>query len=338
PVQNVLDLCLECKACKTECPSHVDMAKLKAETLFQYQEKHGYSFRSRLFGFIGKINRFSSSFASLFNFLSGTKFFKFFFNLIGISKKRNLPKLAKKRFSTLFKNYPQPKGKQVLLFNDTFNEFNNPEIGISAVKVLNHLGYEVVTLPWECCGRPMISKGFLKQAKAQALKLYNQLLPFAEKNIPIIGLEPSCILAIQDDFSSLIGKEKMELIVSCCFTFDSFIAKQNLKHFKTFSAPIKIHGHCHQKSLIGMKPTFDIFKKLHIQAEEIDSGCCGMAGSFGYEKEHYDISMKIGSLKLFPAIKDNTPLIANGTSCRAQIQDGTGTFAKHLAEFLSNLI
>lgn len=344
-VYAVLDLCLECKGCKRDCPSLVDMAKIKTEVLFQYQEKHGYSFRNKLFANISSTNKFTSLFPGFFNFITKSKLFKMLLDRIGIAKTRDLPNLAKQRFSEWFKNYNQiidlkDDTKKVVLFNDTYNEFNEPNIGISAVKVLNRLGFEVIVPPWECCGKPMISKGLLKQAKLKASKLVSLLSPFAEAKIPIIGLEPSCLFAIKDDFEGLLGSD-VHKIIAVATTFDEFMAL----HMKEIDEPssktiqkILVHGHCHQKSLVGMKPTLDALKKIKsAQVKEIDSGCCGMAGSFGYEKEHYAFSMKIGNLKLFPAVRlaeDDTAIVANGVSCRAQILQGTGKSAKHLAEVL----
>jgi Fe-S oxidoreductase len=314
--------------------------------LYQYQEKHGYKLRNYLFGNIGLINWLTAPISSIYNSLSQTSWIMRILEMIGITKNRPLPKLAKQRFSSWFLSYkqiinPLYESKKVVLFNDTYNEFNEPHIGISAVKVLNRLGFEVIVPPWKCCGRPMISKGLLKQAKKKALTLQALLLPYAKAGLPIIGLEPSCILTIKDDFEALIGSVALE-IRNVSITFDEFIHQHLDKLNDVLVNPnnqkIVVHGHCHQKSLVGMKPTFEVLKKLkHLDVKEIDSGCCGMAGSFGYEKEHYDFSMKIGNLKLFPAIKkvdDKTLILANGISCRTQILQGTGKQPKHLAEIL----
>lgn len=345
-VYDVLDLCISCKGCKTECPSQVDMAKMKAEFLYQYQETHGYSLRSRLFGHIGKVNRFLSPFAKVFNWLGSTLLAKQIQQWAGIAPARTLPRLASERFSKWFMHYKQPETatKPVVLFNDTFNEFNHPEIGQAAVKVLNHLGYQVILPPWKCCGRPLLSKGMLKQAKEGAEQLIDTLHPYAAQGIPIIGLEPSCLLAIRDDFSDMIKGESLEVIQSHCLTFDEFLAKlidkgEFVLPFTNETLQVKVHGHCHQKALVGTKHILRILRSIPgLEVSEISSGCCGMAGSFGYEAEHYDFSMKIGGLVLFPAIEvspNDTVIIADGTSCRSQIADGTERKAKHLAEFLN---
>lgn len=348
---DVLDLCLECKGCKTECPSQVDMAKMKAEFLYQYQEKHGYSLRNRLFGHIGRINAISSPFSGAFNAIGKNKLFKSWLSWLGITPHRTLPALAKQRFSQWFQKQPKlAKNKgTVVLFNDTFMEFNSPQIGQSAVKILRALDYEVIVPSWNCCGRPLISKGFLKDARAKAIRLIEILHPFAENGIPIVGLEPSCILTIKDDFLDLIGdqmdKKKVKTVCDACLTLDEFLAShldrgQLPLRFKRQNKIVKLHGHCHQKSLVGTKKTLDVLSSVPgFHVSEIPSGCCGLAGSFGYEKEHYAISMQIGELHLFPAVRSSAPdvmIVANGTSCRSQITQGTQRQAIHLAEAIAS--
>jgi len=344
-VYDVLDLCISCKGCKTECPSQVDMAKMKAEFLYQYQEAHGYPLRSRLFGYIGRINQLLSPFAGVFNTLSATRFGKKIQQWCGIAPERSLPRLAKERFSSWFAAYKQPEEAKtpVVLFNDTFNEFNHPEIGQAAVKILNLLGFRVIVPTWHCCGRPLISKGMLKQAKKQAQSLVESLFFYADQEIPIIGLEPSCLLTLKDDFHDLINSSALEKVSGKCLTFDEFLAQLVSKGlfnlpFSKSARIVKVHGHCHQKALVGMSPTLSVLRAVPgFEVSEIPSGCCGMAGSFGYEKEHYDFSMKIGNAALFPAVNaapEDALIVADGTSCRSQIADGTHRKAKHLAEAL----
>lgn len=349
---DVMDLCLSCKGCKTECPSQVDMAKFKSEFLYHYQEKHGYSLRSRIFTHIALIHSWTSLFARFFNWMAQKAFVKKKLELIGISSKRSLPSLALKRFSSWFATYPQPieLNKAVILFNDTFTEFNHPEVGQAAVRVLNELGYRVILPPRSCCGRPALSKGLLKSARKQAQRLITRLWPFAQYGYPIIGLEPSCLLTMRDDYLSLVqlGKEQdnqLRQILSQSLTLDEFLAelidKGEFKaRFKERERCVKVHGHCYQKALIGMHSTLKVLHAIPgFKVEEIQSGCCGMAGSFGYEKEHASISMKIGELHLFPAVRSSGAddwIIANGMSCRHQIKDGTQRQAIHLAEALAN--
>lgn len=348
---DVMDLCLSCKGCKNECPSQVDMAKFKSEFLYHYQERHGYSLRSRLFGHIALINSWMAPFARLFNWMNQWPLVKKGLERMGISSKRSLPSLTTKRFSSWFAHYPQTieLNKSVILFNDTFTEFNHPEVGQAAVRLLNELGYRVILAPRSCCGRPALSKGLLQSAKKQAHHLITRLWPFAQYGYPIIGLEPSCLLTMRDDYLTLVqlkGEQENQLkqILDQCLTLDEFLAqlidKGEFKgRFKETEQHVKVHGHCYQKALVGMKPTLKVLQSIPgFKVEEIQSGCCGMAGSFGYEREHESISMKIGELHLFPAVRKSPAddwIIANGMSCRHQIKDGTQRQAIHLAEALA---
>lgn len=343
---DVMDLCLLCKGCKTECPSQVDMAKMKAEFLFQYQEKHGYSWRTYLFARIGQLYQMSAPFARLNNWLLGTRLFKWMMCRLGIATERKLPPLAQQRFSSWFEKHVQTGDlkSDVVLFNDTFTEFVEPNVGKAAVYLLNQLGYRVIVPKWSCCGRPAISKGVLKLAKEQLEKTYSLLAHYAEKNIPIIGLEPSCLLTLRDDGRDLVDEALVQQVEKVCLTLDEFLEREigqeswNKLKFIDKTQEVKVHGHCHQKSLVGMKPTLKVLNAIpSIKVSEIPSGCCGMAGSFGYESEHYAISMKIGELKLFPTIRESskdTIIVANGLSCRHQIADGTKRLSLHLAEFV----
>lgn len=341
---DVLDLCLQCKGCKTECPSEVNMAKMKTEFLYHYYNTHGTPLRELIFSRLDIINRWTQPVASLFNLTNRSGIGKLLRQFLNISPKRPLPDLARKRFSSLFKQATIKSDKTVVLFNDTFTEFNTPDVGLAAVKVLQALGYEVISPAWQCCGRAALSKGKLKHAKQLANKLIETLLPYAKRGIPIIGLEPSCILTIKDDFAALTRRE-LKILSEATVTFDQFIAKHIHDGklpipLRRIDSEIHLHIHCHQKALVGNGPTLSILKAIpDAKFKEIDSGCCGMAGSFGYEKEHYDLSMQIGELKLFPAIRnidENGIIIANGSSCRHQITHGTERHALHLAEFLAN--
>ena len=324
---------------------------MKSEFLYHYHNEHGLSLRSRLFGHIGAINNLASYFPKIFNSLNQSAFTKKILDKIGIAKERELPPLALERFSAWFTKHQQNianGAQQVVLFNDTFNEFNQPSIGQAAVKVLNALGYQVISPKWQCCGRTYLSKGMLKEAKSKANTLIKSLLPYAQKGIPIIGLEPSCILTLKDDYESLLGSNfpNIKLFMESCLTLDEFLfeliknEKFNLKFNQNINQ-VKLHGHCHQKALVGTIATMNVLKKIGCQVSEIDSGCCGMAGSFGYEKEHYKISMQIANLKLLPAVRasdENTLIVANGISCRSQIAQGTSRKAFHLAEVIADCI
>lgn len=343
-LMDVLDLCIECKGCKKECPSQVDMAKMKSEMLYQYQEKHGYSWRNWIFASLHRLNRLASPFAKWANAFMQSKTSKALLGWLGISPQRNLPLLAEERFSTWFKKQQQaPQEKKIILFNDTYTEYNEPNIGKAAFKILSALGYEIILANHHCCGRPLISKGFLKQAKDNAqnvTKNFTQL-----PNVHIVVLEPSCTSALRDDYQGLLGKnQEFEQVISRIVSFDEFLES----HLKEGKLPLEfadkqrevwVHGHCHQKALVGMDPTLKVLRGVKgFTVYEIESGCCGMAGSFGYEKEHDSVSMKIGELKLFPTIRQTSPdaiIVASGMSCRSQIKDGTRRHAFHLAEVIA---
>jgi len=352
---SVLDLCIECKGCKTECPSSVDMAKMKSEYLYHYQKKHGVPLRSKIFGAIDTINALGSKISPFSNWFVNTAFSKKVLDWMGIDSRRKLPPFAPKPFSVLLRkenilNSSLRQNDLVILFNDTYTEFNFPEIGFSTICVLQALSCNVIVPPYHCCGRPLLSKGLLDQAKNKALKLVTLLLPYAEKNIPIIGLEPSCILTLKDDYPSLIEGKDAETLASVCMTFDAFVNKK-IKNIPlnyiaaSDSLPKKalFHGHCFQKaSSGGTSATMNVLKAIpSLEVSEINSGCCGMAGSFGYEKEHFDLSLAIAETRLFPAIRkasEDTLLIADGVSCRSQIQYGFGKTPKHLAQVLECIL
>ncbi len=320
-VLDVLDLCLQCKGCKTECPSQVDLAKMKAEMLYQVQKKEGTPLRSLLFAHVGELSHFFFPMRALYNLLLKLPFGPLF----GITPHRHLPPLAKLRFSENVP--PQPDlSKKVVLLSDTFTEFHCPEVGFAAIKVLNQMGFTAIVPTWSCCGRPALSKGVLPKAKRQAEALIASLEPY--KSLPIIGLEPSCLLTLVDEFSTSHSLT--------CLTFDQFLAQNPLPPLYN-PCPILVHGHCHQKALIGMQPTLQVLRAIGgAQVTEIPSGCCGLAGSFGYEKEHYKLSMDIGELALFPAVRKNPEalILASGFSCRCQIQHGTSCRPLHLAELI----
>ncbi len=341
-----LDLCLSCKACKSECPSNVDMAKLKSE-LWQHRfDENGINFRDRLIRDSAKMaGLLSGKKASLVNKFQQSNLFKNSLEkLAGIDKRRTLPAYAKTTFAHWYrKNYKtiNPEGKRVALFCDTYLNYHEPQIGIAATKLLQKLGYEVL-LAEGCCQRPKISNGFLREAKAEGTKLAMHYQDFFNKEIPVLVCEPSCASALQDDLPDLMESPMLaNKMKTGVFLLENFLAKElmegncNSKIAISYKA-LKIHGHCHQKALYGTGDLIKILQKLTgVAVTEIPSGCCGMAGSFGYEKEHYDLSKKIGEEVLFPAIletDEDTGLIACGFSCRHQIKDFTGRRAMHWVE------
>lgn len=338
-LKEVFDLCLSCKACASECPSNVDIATLKSEYQYQYQESNGYSLRSKLFAHNTKINKMASKMAKLTNLVYDSPVATLLKKASGVAIERSLPKVYNFDFDAFLKRLPKQNGKEVVLFIDEFTHYMDIEVGKDAITVLNTLGYQIHLFYGES-GRTFLSKGFLNEAKTLANANLDRLNPYLEKGFPIIGLEPSAILSFRDEYKRLIEvKDKLKLLAENSFLIEEFLANEiqlgqiKPEQFSLDKKEIKIHGHCHQKALSNQKVTFDILNlPKNYKVTIVPSGCCGMAGSFGYEKEHYEVSMAVGELKLFPAVRkasEATIISANGTSCRHQIKDGTGRIALH---------
>ncbi len=349
-VKEVLDLCLSCKACKSECPSSVDMTKLKAEFMNLYHSKYGIPFRSRLIGALPSLNRIAAVVPGLVNSVYKSKLLSgMIVGLIGFSSKRELPLMSK---TTLSKWYSRHKGqegngKTVFLFADEFTNFNESHIGVKTVLLLEKLGYKVVIPKLKESGRTYLSKGIVGKAKKLADENVKLLAGKITEDTPLVGIEPSAILTFRDEYPELVGhgqKAEAEKIAKNTFTIEEFLFFENEKGnidsslFTAEEKKVKFHGHCYQKSLSETKYTKSILEiPQNYTAEEIPSGCCGMAGAFGYEKEHYDLSMKIGELVLFPEVRkteDSTVLAAAGTSCRHHIKHGTDRDSQHPVEVL----
>lgn len=342
-LKEVFDLCLSCKACASECPSNVDIATLKAEFLYQYQEENGYSLRSKLFAYNTKLNKLGSKVPGLTNAIyNSATLGGLLKKSSGVAKERSMPTISNFNFDKYLQKSKLQRvtnKKSIVLYIDEFTHYMDIELGKDAIEVLTKLGYDVQLFYAES-GRTYISKGFLKQAKKIALANIEKLKVYADKNIPVVGLEPSAVLTFRDEYKRLTDdKATINAIADNAFIIEEFLANE-LKNgsisadlFTKEAKTIKIHGHCHQKALSNQKVTFDILNlPVNYQVTIITSGCCGMAGSFGYEKEHYEVSMQIGELKLFPAVRkasEDTIISANGTSCRHQIYDGTKRHAKH---------
>ncbi|MGH7766082.1 MAG: FAD-binding and (Fe-S)-binding domain-containing protein, partial [Candidatus Binatia bacterium] len=343
---DVLDLCLECKACKAECPSNVDMAKLKYEFLSHYHAANGLPLRNRLFGRIERLNRLGARFAPLANLLANSRLNRWLLErLAGIDSRRPLPAFAAETFEAWFRGHrTEGEGEKgtVVLFHDTFNTFNTPAVAIAATRFLERAGYRVTLADKRCCGRPMISKGMLAEARDNAAWNVERLLPHAEKETAIVGLEPSCLLTLRDEYPELLRGEKAKAVARRSFLFEEFIASERKAGrlaltFRGNGRKALLHGHCHQKALVGTAPTVETLRWAGFDVTEVDSGCCGMAGSFGFEKEHYDVSLAIGNRRLAPAVRAAEPsvaIVASGISCRQQIEHLTGRKAKHPAEVL----
>jgi FAD/FMN-containing dehydrogenase/Fe-S oxidoreductase len=372
---DALDLCLECKACKAECESGVDMAKLKYEFLDQYYKVNGRPLRNRVFANINRINRLGSRFAPFSNWAAGSPLGKLVGSaVLGIHPKRRFPPFARQTLRRWFNsrrskiplNPPLLKGDErgisslpergtvgfaprgtVVLFNDTFMDYNYPQVGKAAVEVLEAAGFRVTLANARCCGRPMLSKGLLDRAGAQARYNVDLLHAYAEQGIPIVGCEPSCLLTFRDEYPELLKDDKSRRVAEHAYLIDEFLMRLHDKgelklDFQNVAKKVLFHGHCHQKALAG---TASSLRALRLppayQVEEVAAGCCGMAGSFGFEREHFQISMKIGEHALFPAINAKSSeweVAVTGVSCRQQIDQGTGRKARHLVELLRDAL
>ena len=373
-IKEVYDLCLACKGCKGECPSNVDVAKLKMEFLQQYHDVHGVPFRSWLVGNFSKMTKIASYVPWAYNLIyKNASLRKIANRVVGFHPERTMPLLHNTTLLGWWKNRneelgavrrtvkngsdqssaqsPELSAKKVYLFCDEFTNYNDVEIGKKSILALEKLGYKVVIPNHGPSGRPQLSKGLLKDAKKIAEENVRLLKDIISYHTPLIGIEPSAILTFRDEYPDLVSDEFVEdakKLAQNALQFDEFIAREiDLKHiskdvFSKEKKLIKLHGHCQQKAISSMVPT----KKMlslpeNYTVQLIPSGCCGMAGSFGYEKEHYDLSMQIGELVLFPAVRqqpEEVIIAAPGTSCRHQIHDGTGRNALHPAEILWNAL
>lgn len=346
-IKEALDLCLSCKACKSECPSNVDMAAMKAEFTYQYNQYNGTPFRSRLFGHVQKLNALASLAPNVANWLNSLSITK---QLMGLAPERSAPLLAQQTLVHWFKNRKysssQDELKKVLLFADEFTNYYDVEIGKKTVLLLEALNFKVELAPIRDSGRAFLSKGLLQEAKDLAKKNVKALISLISESTPLIGIEPSAILSFRDEYLRLIDDASYSNsgIVKYSFTIEEFFSKEiekgtiSASSFVQEHLQIKLHGHCHQKAISDLsfsQKMLSLPKNYHV--EFIPSGCCGMAGSFGYEKEHYKTAMDVGELVLFPAVRKATNdelIVAAGTSCRHQIFDGTQRKALHPVEVL----
>ena len=350
---DVLDLCLECKGCKAECPSNVDMAKLKYEFLDRYHKANGYPLRNRIFGSIAALGRAGSFMAPLSNWLLESDGGRDLLDrYAGIDRRRQLPSFSSQTFEQWFRARGEASEQEgargtVVLLPDTFTNYNHPELGRAAVKVLERLGYSVVVPKMVCCGRPMLSAGMIDKARANAAANVDAIHPYVQKGARVAGLEPSCILTFRDEYLDLLeDDDRVSSIADASMLIEEIVAEAmgDGAELSPVREPGRVlfHGHCHQKALVGTGTAMEVLRSIPgCDAEEIESGCCGMAGSFGMEKEHYDVSMRIGEQGLFGPIRaagDGVTVVSEGVSCRQQIADGTGASAKHLVELLADAI
>ncbi len=355
---SILDLCLSCKGCQTECPSGVDMSKLKAETLQQHYLQKGTPIRTRLIGHFPKLQALASYVAPLYNLLvsfPGTSII--IKTLMGFSWNRSIPEVQFTSLETWFKRYSKQvnqtefKQGQVYLFADEFTNYNEVELGKKTILLLNELGYGVEIPTQIISGRSYISKGMLAVAQKLANINVQKLAPLVTKNKPLIGIEPSALLSFRDEIPNLVDEDlrsEANSLKENCLLIDEFLAQEikakriSKDSFTTVNQKIVLHGHCHQKSIAGLSSTRQVLSfPENYEVELLPTGCCGMAGSFGYEKQHYDLSQQIAKLVLFPrllATKSSTIIASNGTSCRHQIKDGIDKEGLHLSEIMYNAL
>ena len=350
-IKEIMDLCLSCKGCKTECPSGVDVAKMKAEFLQQYYDKNGIPFRARLIANFSRQMKLVSKFPGLFNwFYSVDIFRKIAHTLVGFHPERSMPKLAKQTLLNWFhkrKVDAAPYKKKLYFFCDEFTNYNDVEIGKKGILLLEALGYEVIIPKHNESGRTYLSKGLVKKAAGIANQNIQLLAGLVTKEAPLIGIEPSAILTFRDEYIDLAAEENYQRakeLAANSYTIEEFLTMQleagmiDRSLFTTASGKILIHGHCYQKSLSSQKFISSCLEiPANYKTSLIPSGCCGMAGGFGYEKEHFTVSQQVGELVLFPAVRAagvDDIIVASGTSCRHQVKDGTGKKAFHPVEVL----
>jgi len=330
-VKEALDLCVSCKGCKRECPTGVDMARMKIEFLAHYKARHGLSARDRAIGYLPRYAPWAARLAPASNLFSSL-----LKSSLGFSAKRELPKWR----SDFFTEEGRKDG-DVVLFVDTFNRYFEPENARAALKVLEAAGNRVYAPRGLCCGRTFLSVGLVDEAKREARKMIEALAPYVSKGVPIVGLEPSCLFSLRDEFSVLLNNGNA--LARGSFLFEEFLARNPGKlKFKQTKTQLLLHGHCHQKAFDAMPAVEKVLRMLPgVEVQTVQTSCCGMAGSFGYEAEHYDVSMRMAEVSLLPSIRNSsveTLLVADGTSCRHQIADGTGRKAVHVARVLERAL
>jgi FAD/FMN-containing dehydrogenase/Fe-S oxidoreductase len=345
-----LDLCLECKGCKGECPSNVDLAKIKYEFLAHYHERHGTPFRARIFAHIGALNRWGSRVPALANFFLRRQWVR---NLadraLGIDARREFPPFALQTFQSWFHQRRNGaatatvRERTVILFDDCFLSYNYPQVGQAATELLERAGYRVVLAKAACCGRPMISKGLLEDARSAARRNVEALAPLVAQGAVIVGCEPSCLLTLRDEYLDLLQGPEVEKIAAASYLFEEFLIRRRPDlRFRLTARKVLVHGHCHQKAHIGAGPTLQALRLVPgLKVTEINSGCCGMAGSFGFEKEHYELSRAIAGQRLAPAINAAPPdaeIVITGVSCRQQIGHFTSRSPRHAVELLREAV
>jgi len=350
-VKDTLDLCVSCKGCKRDCPTGVDMAKMKIEARAAWTEKHGLRLRDKLIAYLPRYAGFASSIGYLLKLAERSPFFgPFVKNLLGFATERSLPVFKKSFLSSALMTVGNEKNtNEVVLFVDTFNNNFEPENAQAALIVLRAAGYKVHLSKQAggrpvCCGRTFLAAGLVAEAKKEARRLLDTFKPFVDRGIPIVGLEPSCLLSLRDEFLQYGYGAEAERLAAQAFLFEEFLVKEkkagklNLDLKPLPSSEVLLHGHCHQKAFDALTPVQTVLSWVpNLNIQTIESSCCGMAGSFGYENEHYEASVAMAELSLLPAIRKrdvNSIVVADGTSCRHQIHDGAEVKALHVARLL----
>ena len=347
-VYRVLDLCLECRACKSECPVGVDMARFKSEFLADYWSRHGTPVRARALGNIHRLSVWGSRFAPLSNWISASLPVRWVNEkLVGIDRRRPLPAWKRNTFERWLSRNPRQNpnaSTAVTLFNDTFTNHYDPQIGVAALDILERGGCQVNVVRPGCCGRPLISQGLLREARAHAACVVDSLFPIASRGEMILFCEPSCLSAVKEDAPSLLRGEQQQkalVVANACLLFEEYAAKLDLT-FQAGPTKILVHGHCHQKSMGLLPATISLLSRVpSATVVDLDAGCCGMAGSFGYARKHYDVSVAIANRRLLPAVsamQAGEVLVAPGTSCRRQVAELNGATAIHPAVLLHSLL
>jgi FAD/FMN-containing dehydrogenase/Fe-S oxidoreductase len=354
-LHDILDLCLECKACKSECPLGVDMAALKSEALAVYHDQHGVPLRSRVFGSIRALNRMGSAAFPLSNLASGWRPARLLAERwLGVSSARPLPRFHRQDLLRWFRRRPAPARPasqgELIFLADSFTTFTEPSAGRAAIELLELAGWQVRLEDAGCCGRASLSKGLLDQSRRMAADMTGRLGDAAARGVPIVGVEPSCLLTLRDEYPALLPDDPRARAVAAATRLPeelllAAVADGRLvlpQESAVSGRRVMFHGHCHQKALAGTAATTALLRSIPgADVIEVDAGCCGMAGSFGFEAEHYELSMSIGELRLFPAIRaeaQNTIIAATGVSCRQQIAHGTGRPALHPLEIVRNAL
>jgi Fe-S oxidoreductase/FAD/FMN-containing dehydrogenase len=347
-----MDLCLGCKACKTECPSGVDMARLKSEVLYQVHRERGRpDLAALIFGNIHLLNRWGSRFAPIVNLIANIKLFRIILErTIGLERRRALPHfVGRGQFRRWFRKHrneiskPAPLGP-VYILDDCFTTFNHPEVGQAAVKLLEAAGFEVRIVGGNCCGRPAVSKGLLEQGKDLAQGMLEKLEEAAERHIPVVGVEPSCMTMLADDYLHMKLGPIAEKVARRVTSIERLIAEAyeaGRIRFESVDEQVLFHGHCQQKAIFGTVDTVSALRLVPgLKIQELDSGCCGMAGSFGYDKSHFELSQALAERVILKSVRENpgARLLAVGTSCRAQVSDLAGVMAQHPIQFLADRV